>query len=256
MYRILAQSRLLESQRGLFSYLIATILLTSLAAVPAAWAQTTWHVDDDAPNDPGPGDPAISDPLEDGSPEHPFDAIQESIDAADDGDTVLVLDGTYTGDGNRDLDFGGRSITVRSQNGPDTCIIDCQASEADPHRGFDFHSGETAGAVLEGITIRNGYETVGGAIRCIDNSSPTITDCTVMENMANQYGSGIHCQNGSSPTIADCVITANAGDGIFCFDGNPTITDCTITGNAGSGVNCHYYANPMIYGLHDRGKHR
>ena len=55
--------------------------------VPAALsAQTTWYVDDDAPNDLAPGDPTVSDPNEDGSLAHPFDAIQEGINAASDGD--------------------------------------------------------------------------------------------------------------------------------------------------------------------------
>ena len=40
------------------------------------------HVDDEAPNDPGPNTPTVSDPDEDGSPEHPFDMIQEAIDAS------------------------------------------------------------------------------------------------------------------------------------------------------------------------------
>ena len=46
------------------------ILMTSVALLltaSAAHAQTTWHVDDDAPADPGPGDPTISDPADDGS---------------------------------------------------------------------------------------------------------------------------------------------------------------------------------------------
>ena len=43
---------------------------------------TVWYVDDDGVNDPGPGDPTISDPDEDGSIDHPFDSIQEGIDAA------------------------------------------------------------------------------------------------------------------------------------------------------------------------------
>ncbi|MBU0617931.1 MAG: hypothetical protein KKI02_09460, partial [Planctomycetes bacterium] len=75
------------------------LLIGGLLAAPTAHAQTTWYVDDDAPADPCPGDPNCGDPLEDGSADHPFDAIEEGIDAAINGDTVLVLDGTYTGDG-------------------------------------------------------------------------------------------------------------------------------------------------------------
>ena len=42
-----------------------------------------------------------------------------------DGDTVLVADGIYTGWLNKNLTFDGLAITVRSENGPDDCIIDC-----------------------------------------------------------------------------------------------------------------------------------
>jgi hypothetical protein len=52
-------------------------------------AEFTYFVDDDANNDPGPGDPNISDPLEDGSRQHPFDAIQEAINAATDSTPLM-----------------------------------------------------------------------------------------------------------------------------------------------------------------------
>jgi len=49
--------------------------------------------------------------------------IQAAIDASVDGDTVLVTPGTYAGNGNRDIEFRGKAITVRSEDGPQTCIL-------------------------------------------------------------------------------------------------------------------------------------
>jgi hypothetical protein len=173
---------------GLFSHRVVVVLLVAvLAATGDACAQTTWYVDDDAAGDPGGGDPTVSDPNEDGSAAHPFDAIAEGIDAAIHGDTVLVLDGTYTGVGNRDLDFGGRLITVRSANGAASCVIDCESAG----RGFDFHNGETSAAVVEGFTITNGYAGRGAGMYSY-YSSPTATQCTFSGNTAIDYGGGMY----------------------------------------------------------------
>ncbi|MHC4501634.1 MAG: hypothetical protein ACYS21_21310 [Planctomycetota bacterium] len=72
------------------------------------------------------------------SQETAFATIQKAIDSAFNGDTVIVADGTYTGPGNRDIDFLGKAITVRSESGPENCIIDCENSG----RGFYFDDGE------------------------------------------------------------------------------------------------------------------
>ncbi len=196
----------------------------------------------------------VSDPLEDGSAEHPFDAIQEGINAAVNGDTVLVLDGTYTGDGNRDLDFGGKAITVGSASGdPNTCIIDCEGSLQDLHRGFDFHNGEGPASVICGLTITGGYlhsshpwEGNGGGVYCYDHSSPTLISCTISGNRVNTDGGGVFCWYYSSPTLIDCTISGNWADryggGVSCWrDSNPTLIDCTIHANTaghGGGVYC------------------
>ncbi|MHC4628620.1 MAG: C10 family peptidase, partial [Planctomycetota bacterium] len=166
------------------------------------------HVDDDAPGDPGAGEPALSDPYEDGSVEHPFDAVQEAIDAAVSGDTVLILAGTYTGDGNRDLDLRGKAITVRGAepNDPSLVIIDCNSTEDDPHRGFYFHSYETPGSVIEGLTVTGGYHEQGGGIYCSDCAAPTVRNCTFSGNRAS-LGGGMYAE--SSPTLSNCTFGDN-----------------------------------------------
>jgi predicted outer membrane repeat protein len=171
--------------------------------------------------------------------------IQEGIDAAQDGDEVVVCDGTYTGSGNKDLDFHGKTITVRSAGGdPDLCIIDCEGSDSDPHRGFHLHSGESA--VVDGFTITNGYtDGSGGGVYCED-AQVTITNCTISSNQAAGYraGGGVYCHGGQL-TISDSTISSNQavevyGGGVCCDEGSLTITDCTISGNwaeaSGGGV--------------------
>ena len=172
-----------------------------------------------------------------------FATIQKGIDAALDGDTVIVADGIYTGDGNRDIDFLGKAITVHSENGPNNCIIDCENSG----RGFYFHSGEDANSVVDGFTIENGFADVGGGIYCV-RSSPTITNCTVSGNSAVgtswypiAYGGGMY-NSESSPTIANCTFSSNSasrdeayGGGMYNGGSHPTITNCTFSGNLASG---------------------
>jgi len=84
--------------------------------------------------------------------------IQAGIDASVNGDTVLVADGTYTGVGNRGIRYNGRIIVVKSENGPDSCVIDCQGLDG----GFIFRSGEPPAAILDGFTIINGFASHGG----------------------------------------------------------------------------------------------
>ncbi len=173
--------------------------------------------------------------------------IQAAIGAAGSGDIVEIADGTYTGAGNKDLDFGGKAITVRSASGDQAlCIIDCEGSG----RGFDFHSGEGPDSVVEGLTVRNGYAARGGGVYCEWSSSPTLTNCTISGNAAAGYygeGGAVYCYY-SSPTLTNCTISGNLayddGGGVFCYSSSPTLTNCTISGNSaagdGGGVYCCY----------------
>ncbi len=196
--------------RQLHGWLLPAVLLASAGAASAA----TINVPADQPN------------------------IQAAITASSDGDTILIADGTYTGPGNVDIDFGGKNITVTSRNGAASTIIDCGGSGSADHRGFILQNGET-NAVISGLTIKNGYESgdSGGGVYNVD-ATVTVTDCIFSDNLAIYYGAGI--DNESTISITGCTFTNNAayyGGGIE-NDNTATITNCTVTGNsANSGGN-------------------
>ncbi len=193
--------------------------------------------------------------------------IQAGIDSAVTGDTVLVADGLYAGEGNRDIDYGGRIVVVKSENGPEHAVVDCGGSQQDPHRGFWFHRGETSSAVLDGFTVRGGYgpydsdgESVGGGLKCDSSSSPTLISCILDQNYYGKHGGGIYCEN-SAPTLINCTFIANRslqtmlghgnGSGIYCENSEPALTGCAFVGNVAGlygdgGAMCCVYSAPTL----------
>jgi alpha-tubulin suppressor-like RCC1 family protein len=196
-----------------------------------------------------------------------FPTIQAAINAASNGDVIELATGTFSGDGNRDLDYSGKSITVRSQTGsPEETVIDCGGSQASPHRGFYFHSGEGPEAVLQGVTITNGYSSLdggavyvegtagttfldclmvanfayeGGAIGCRGNGPPTFTTCTFSSNVAVLDGGAVYLAHwqgqGGSAEFTGCLFTENQslreGGAVYCNLAAPLFTGCTFSGN-------------------------
>jgi M6 family metalloprotease-like protein len=197
-----------------------------------------------------------------------YSTIQAAIDAAESGSVIELADGTYTGNGNRDLDFLGKALTLRSENrDPATCVIDCQGSPADPHRGLIFHSGEGAYAAVEYLTIKNGYkdgafsypDTCAGGGILIRNASPTIryvivtgcqaacgggiaclSDATLSHitlalngdpDAATQLGGGLYIAAGANVSLEKSILYANAaetdGDAVYAEAGAGLTVGCT-----------------------------
>jgi len=213
----------------------AVLILICLALAPFCRARTI-TVDDD-----GPGD---------------FNNIQAAIDDANDGDTVEVQPGRYTGPGNYRISFRGKAITVRSTDPSDpevvgATVVDCNSIGT----GFVFDGREDANSVLAGLSITNGWtwsSDHGGAITCED-SSPVINKCVIVGNYAYFHGGGIYINNSTGltgtgePLIRECTIARNSagfGGGIRASTRGPlTIEHCIITENTawqGGGIRKSY----------------
>jgi len=126
-------------------------------------------------------------------------SIQQGIDAAASGDTVLVGPGTYV----ENINFRGKAIAVESEQGPDATIIDGGAAGS----VVTFASGEGRSSVLRGFTIRNGRNSFSGGGVLIQNSSPSIIGNTIVDNGACS-GAGVYSYF-SSPLIQDNTISRN-----------------------------------------------
>jgi hypothetical protein len=208
-------------------------------------------------------------------PEH-FPTIQEGLNAAFPGDTILVAAGTYSGVGNRALDFHGRAAHLLGSLGAQQTVIDCEAAE----RGFYFRSDEDSTSIVEGIAITNAdatgfdypFDRGGGAWinyaaplfrGCIFRSCRAdrgggvwlwystghFIDCEFVENSADEGGAlaGSH-----SPVRFDsCTISRNTADGfgggtiLEYSDEGATFIDCHLeendAGSWGSGGASYYY---------------
>ena len=177
-----------------------------------------------------------------------YSTIRSAILTAKDGDTVLVANGTFTGTSNKNLNFQGKEIIVKSQNGPENCIIDCRSSG----RAAVFAGGENENTVFSGFTVKNGSSSSGSAVY-IQDSSPVITNCIFQSNTTSGDGGAIFCSS-ADPHISDCIIRNNTaaddGGGVYLYDSSPAITNCLIQDNfatdLGGGVYCEQYSSPEI----------
>ncbi len=196
---------------------------------------------------------AGDDSVGNGSMEAPYGTIQKGIDAASDGDIVIVADGVYEGAGNTNLDLGGKAVILKSENGAESCVIDCMSMQ--DTRGLHFHSGEGPDTILDGFTITHGNADNGGGILCENSSAPTIVNSRIVGNRAEEKGGGIQCYS-SSPRIANNEIMENSakiGAGVSCDDSSsPVIENNVFAKNSGEesggGINCSSSSAPIIAG--------
>jgi hypothetical protein len=197
--------------------LLVAILLTALAA--GAASATTFIIKPD------------------GSGTYP--TIQEAVLAATDGDEIILTDGVFAGDGNRDINVPMRSITIGSQSGDYmACQIDCQGSARDQHRGFHLDAYVGSGnAEIQGIGIINGYDMAGGGGIWVEGASPRIVNCAVafctVDNLSG-VGGGLRVTDGGAPFVGTCLFAKNSagkGGGVAFDQASGQMMSCEISDN-------------------------
>jgi hypothetical protein len=168
--------------------------------------------------------------------------IQAGILAAAAGDTVLVAPGTYTGPGNRAIDFSGKDVVLLSSEGPELTVIDCEGLG----RAFYLIGSLTEEAVIEGFTMRNGKaegDPLGGGAIFVAGGALRIVSCRFEENRASGYiqngGGGAISGNNATMVIADCVFVGNEtsgfgarGGAVAAYNSHIQVIRCVFADNA------------------------
>jgi hypothetical protein len=192
---------------------------------------------------PGAADAEIWTVQPDGSGDFP--TLQAAVNAAIDGDEIILTEGVFAGDGNRDVDPLGKQLLIRSALlDPSRCILNCEGTASAPHRGFIFHNGEGLQTRIQGIGIANGYAEEGGAIYLDEETGPLIRGCLLTGNVALRGGAVYSFW--ASPQIYESSIVSNRADrggGIYIRGGAAgDHVRCIIWGNCapeGSDVFLH-----------------
>lgn len=183
--------------------------------------------------------------------------IQDAVNHAGEGDTILVYPYTYI----ENISIKHRDLTVLSDGGPGLTTIDggngLSAVSIVKKKGHGRgRYDETDEVILEGFTITNGIAEAGGGVYIGDNTTSRIKNNIITGNFAFNWGGGIFIDHTSNTELTGNVFEENIsvdGAGIACYQSSPPINDNTIKGNMslnrGGGIFCfEIYAEPPIVG--------
>ncbi|HIN25841.1 MAG TPA: hypothetical protein EYM74_00830, partial [Candidatus Marinimicrobia bacterium] len=169
-----------------------------------------WYVDDDGSSS---GEGSSNDPMRE---------IQDAIDAAASGDTVLVLPGTYNRSGDQELQFvtpsyTAKNIVLKSRDGAATTILDGEGNKL----LIEVRYATDTTLQIIGFTIKNGGSGNGGSAIRVQG----VQEWNGSEYVPNYYATAI---------FKNCIISDNADPGYPAFwlsIAKVNFIDCIIKNN-------------------------
>lgn len=174
----------------------------------------------------------------DGSGDYP--TIQAAVDAATDGDLILLGDGVFRGPGNWDVEVVDKNITIASESGdPMRTVIDCEDGGTDHRAWLVMFNNELV--VFEGVGVIHGDmgEFCGGAAVVVEGTV-TLRNCVFAGNRG-LYGGAIVTQGWCLVSLVSCTFfdneaTAPGGGSALAMDdvGWAYLDNCIVVfGRAG-----------------------
>ena len=171
-----------------------------------------------------------------GTSANPYASIQAAINAAQNGDRILVGKGTYL----ENLQIKDKSLNIVSTAGPDHTTIQSTSSAS----VLLYEGAGSNGGTLNGFTItggagfRGGYNQYGGGVDIYlpAGSAMDIKNCVIRDNDNGSitFGGGVHISGGGTLNITNSLIRDNyawANGGAILVEGANLVMDSSTVVN-------------------------
>ena len=168
-----------------------------------------------------------------------FATVQSAVDAAVNGDTILIRAGTYS----ETLAIGGKLLTIRGDGSASAVVLRSPSGATMMH----LNGGETNALRFEQLTFTGGSSD---SLINIDNASPVFEHCIFRDNLRRAVLDARSCADTGGSIYRACLFLNNRepnGGAMYLSNANTVIEDCAFVNNAATGPTSGVNAGGAVY---------